>query len=240
MRHKRNIIFIFLSFLLCNCTYSHANKKNNQLPVRSFVKILSTIEIIECKKKSTKCRPGVFAHSGSGMAIEIKSLKDQMTVITAGHVCSSLNYAEIKHSIETVQVLDHKNNLHQAWPIKISFDNQKDKADLCALWVPTLNVKKIKISHKGPSVGDELFYIGAPVGVYHPPTAPIFKGIYSGTISPTSAITTFPAIGGSSGAAVLNSQHKIVGIVFAANIQFHHISLITSHDKFIDFLNEIQ
>lgn len=239
MTTKRNIIFIFLSFILCNCTYGHTNKEKAQIPVKSFVKVLNTIQIIKCKKNNNRCQPGIYAHTGSGMAIKIKSLKDEMTVITAGHVCSSMDSDQFDNFIETIQVLDVDNNKHQAWPIKVSFDDQKNKSDLCILWVPTLNAKKIEISKTEPSIGDELFYLGAPVGVFHPPTVPIFKGIYSGKISPTSSIVTFPAIGGSSGGAVLDHDYKIVGVVFAANLQFHHISLITNHDKLLLFLEQI-
>ena len=87
-----------------------------------------------------------------------------------------------------------------------------------------------------PIIGDELVYMGAPLGVYHPPVVPIFRGIYSGDLDASASMVTFPAAGGSSGGPVFNSQNRIVGVVFAANRGFHHISLVTNHRALMLFL----
>ena len=51
-------------------------------------------------------------------------------------------------------------------------------------------------------------------------------------------MVTFPAIGGSSGAAVIDKNNRIVGVVFAANVPFHHISIVTTHKSLKLFLNK--
>ena len=104
--------------------------------------------------------------------------------------------------------------------------------------MPTLEVPSVKFSKIKPKIGQEIFYIGAPKGIFHPPTVPMFKGIYSGKINDSASMATFPATGGSSGSAVLNDKYKIIGVVFAANREFHHITLITSHKSFLKFLQE--
>ena len=208
------------------------------MPTKSFVKILHTTSIFSCNEPFDKqCPTGEHAQMGSGMAIEV--FKKHTTVLTAGHVCDSEpDPAKINKHTQIIHVLDHLERLHQAWPIHISFYNKTGKGDLCLLWVPTLKVKNIKLSLFEPKVGDELIYIGAPLGIYHAPTVPIFKGIYSGIIDPSAAMVTFPAIGGSSGAAVLDRNNRIVGVVFAANLQFHHISLISSYRSLKTFIIE--
>ena len=237
MTKKINILFILITALLCSCAVSRVSSGANKLPTKSFVKILHTTKIISCTNNKQKCPIGTYAQTGSGMAVSI--FKNQMTVLTAGHVCDSQPDSKIvKESTQTIMVLDHNDTKHQAWPIHVSFDDKISKGDLCLLWAPTLDVKKTKVSLFSPKIGDELYYIGSPLGIYHPPTVPIFKGIYSGKISGSAAMVTFPAIGGSSGAAVFDKNGRIVGVVFAANVAFHHISIITTHESLKLFLNQ--
>ena len=235
MKKKVNILLSVFSFLVFGCTPSSAHSKKNQIPTTSFVKIINTTTIKSCKKNyKEKCPVGSYSSSGSGVSIKLS--KNKKTVLTAGHVCDTRPAEHFKETLQSVQVIDHNNIVHQAWPIAVSLNDSKGAPDACILWVPTLNVPRVDISRSKPSIGDELIYMGAPAGVYHPPTVPIFKGIYSGPLDASSSVVTFPATGGSSGGPVLDKDNKIVGIVFAANRAFHHITLITSYDSLLVFL----
>lgn len=236
MVKKINIFFVVLGFLIAGCTLTRVSSHGNQMPTKSFVKILHTTSIKSCHNESDpNCPIGDHGIMGSGMAVSV--FKGQMTVLTAGHVCDTQPDPKlIKEHYQTIQVLDFENKLHQAWVIHMTMDDQVSNGDLCLLWVPTLQVKKAKISIFRPKIGDELYYIGAPLGIYHPPTVPIFKGIYSGKISASAAMVTFPAISGSSGSAVFDKNNRIVGVLFAANISFHHITIITTHESLKLFL----
>ena len=235
MTVKNKILFLIMAILLCSCSVASLNSNALQMPTKSFVKIIHTVEILSCSDPNDKlCPVGQYLSTGSGMAINL--FRNEMTVLTAGHVCETKYTSAVQNAVQIVQVLDHLGNTHQSWPILISHNDQVGNSDLCLLWVPTLNVDKVNFSLSEPKIGDELIYIGAPMGIYHPPTVPIFKGIYSGLIDPSSAIITAPAIGGSSGAAVLNSKREIVGVIWGANPQFHHASVMTSHKSFMMFL----
>tara|TARA_B100000886_G_scaffold260597_1_gene185482 strand:+ start:11419 stop:12153 length:735 start_codon:yes stop_codon:yes gene_type:complete len=232
---NKNIYLSLIIFFLYSCTTTPVNSKIRNPPTKSFVKIYHTADIISCvDQKDPKCPVGVYTSMGSGMAINL--IKGVMTVITAGHVCDVRPTDEIKNIVQTIKVFDHKTKFHQAWPIMITHNDENGNADLCLLWVPTLKVKKIKFSIFGPKVGEELYYVGAPMGIYHPPTVPIFKGIFSGVIDDSSSMITAPAAGGSSGSAVLNYRNEIVGIVWGTNLGFSNVSLMSNHKTFKMFL----
>ena len=233
-------VFLFYSLMLISCIGEGKSHNNiNNPPTKSFVKVLHNIKILNCvDDQNTSCQTGEWSRSGSGMSVEIISNKN--TVITAGHVCNiEVNEKIVKEHIQSVYVLDHQETMHQAYVIShTSINNSQNSADLCLLWVPSLNVPKVKISKNEPIVGEELYYIGAPAGIYHPPVAPIFKGVFSGKLDNSSSMFTAPAMGGSSGSAVLNSKNELVGVLFAANVKFHHISLITNYYATIIFISK--
>ena len=234
----KNIVFPIFALILTSCVSTSISRGLNKPPTKSYVKIFHFTTINSCHPKKEKtCKTGTYGQTGSGMAIAL--FKNEVTVLTAGHVCDSgVDSKIVKDYSQLLYVTDHNNNRHQAWPVHVSFDDEMSKGDLCLLWVPTLEVESVQISMVAPEIGEEIYYIGSPMGIYHPPTVPIFKGIYSGKISGSAAIATFPAIGGSSGAAVLNRENKIVGVVFAANVSFHHVTLITTHKSLKLFLEE--
>jgi len=236
MTIKANILLGFLILLLSGCSVSTSYGHIRNPPTKSFVKILHTIEVKSCSDpKDKNCPLGVHARSGSGMAIKL--INGHMTVLTAGHVCDAGPTKALKEYNQTVMVVDHNSDIHQAWPILISQNNSKGAPDACILYVPTLNVKQVIFSRKKPNIGEELYYIGAPLGIYHPPNALIFKGIYSGKANASTALITAPAIGGSSGSAVINMKNEIVGLIWGSNLRFPHASVMTNHRAFILFLD---
>ena len=109
---------------------------------------------------------------------------------------------------------------------------------MCALWVPTLKTKKVKFSMFRPKVGQELYYMGAPEGIYHPPVVPLMTGLYSGQIDSSNALISIPATGGSSGSAVMDVNNRVVGILWAAH-NFHHVSIMTNWDATALFLYKV-
>ena len=237
MRIKTNILILLISFLLLGCVPAGMSNKIINPPTKSFVKIIHQINIISCTDKSDKkCPLGRRVSSGSGMGIEL--VPGFMTVITAGHVCDVGVTNAIEKYSQFVEVIDHNATVHQAWPVLWSHNNQKGDIDACVLWVPSLNIKQVRVSQITPKIGEEIYYIGAPGGVYHPPTVPIFKGIYSGVIDPSSAMITAPAAGGASGAAVLNYKNEIIGVVWGVNLRFNHITSMTNHRSFLLFIKK--
>ena len=247
MWKKSNKLLFLLSMLLmfsCNAIHKYSIKKP---PIESFVKVYHYTEITVCDKKENKnCVKNRYARTGSGVVANIDSR--YFTVITAGHVCgdsASLPFvlpeqSVVSSRINTIEILDYKGTTHQAYIILSSLDNMKGSPDMCTLWVPTLReagISKLRLSRQAPKVGQELFYMGAPAGVYHPPTVPIFKGIFSGTINASSALISVPAFAGASGSAILTMNNEIVGTLWAVHPRFHHITIVSNYEATRLFFN---
>ena len=235
----KKIKILFLSFLLnglaCNPVYPKV-KCNRSLnpPTSSYVKIFSQVTVLECKEKG-KCPLGAFRSTGSG--INIKLSKKETTVLTAGHVCASPIDDKILKYSYSVEVEDVSGNMHQAWVVMTSLANSKGSPDMCVLWVPTLEGPAVEFSKNPPKVGDFVYYIGSPAGVFHPPTVPIFSGFYSGNIDPSTSMSTAPAFGGSSGSSLLTGDNKVIGVIWAVHPHFHHVTLSTSYKASKAFLD---
>ena len=234
MDKKSTILFFLFSFLFYSCTTINLERKVDP-PIRSFVKIHHTVTISKCTKAFEKmCPVGKYRSMGSGVIMDI--LEGQTIVITAGHVCDSqVDTNKISESTQSVQVLDHKGIEHEAHTIMASQDDAKGGVDMCALWVPTLKEKGVKFSMFRPKVGQELYYMGAPEGIYHPPVVPLITGLYSGQLDASNALISIPATGGSSGSAVMDMNNRVVGVLWAAHT-FHHVSIMTNWDASALFL----
>ena len=227
-------IFI-LSFFTFSATSCKAQVKDKiSVPQKSYVKVVADIKITECVKEKKDCPIGLYTKSGSGAVLHIK--KDITTVMTAGHVCSGEIAPWVKNFSTTVSVIDYRGFKHQSYIIKSSTD--LDKGDLCVLRVPSLKTKALKLSKVEPRPGDFVHMMASPAGVYHPPVVPVFNGIYSGQIDSATSMTSIPAMGGASGGAILNKNNKIVGVLFAVNGRFHHITLVSSYQSTLSFVSE--
>ena len=237
MMQKSKLFFTLFLPLLFSCTPISLQTKVNP-PIKSYVKIYHKLNIIQCVDKyKNKCPVGEYLSMGSGIIIDL--IKNETIVLTAGHVCNSkVDGEKISSHIQSVSVVDHNGFEHEAHVIKSTADNGKGSIDACALWVPTIEEKGVRFSMFGPKIGQELYYIGSPSGIYHPPVAPIMTGIYSGQIDASNSLVSIPATGGSSGSAVMDLNNRIVGILWAAH-QFHHGSIVTNWHATSLFLYDI-
>ena len=241
MHWKIPFLLTVFSFFVISCA-KPSHMVVLKPPTKSFVKIHNTIKIKGCKGKLPEelkaCPIGTFGSTGSGMAISV--VQGEPIVITAGHVCTPAVADFIGEHENFTKVQDYQGRWHQAHLIKSSLDNSIGTPDMCALWVPSLNIKKVAISWRAPKIGETIYYIGASAGIFHPPTAPILTGIYSGPVDASSSMVTAPSVGGSSGAIILDVDNRMLGVLYATHPKFHHVTIITSYKSTIVFLNDVR
>ena len=248
---NKKILFLIILFLPCasSCAPLKKNNKLNKPPVDHFVKVFKELEITRClkkpKPKTKPCETKTFFSTGSGLLITTP--ENNKVVLTAGHVCTSADELSEETATyklkwtETISLLDRNKKFHDGHVILYSL-NKKNSADLCSLYAPTLDYlktkQKILISNKPPTIGEDVYYIGAPLGIHHPPTSLIIKGIFSGNIDKASALASLGAAPGASGSVILLLDNKIYGVLFAVHNRFHIATIITTYEETKKFLHQ--
>jgi len=188
-----------------------------------------------CTDFTDSMSPVTMSGNGSGMII--RHSREMTFILTAAHVCRDRrNYsmrittlrgaAEI--SIEQRSVLtsvDYYGNTHST-----SVFSSDDDNDICIVVTPGLWGNPVPISSIGPEVGDLVYNVASPLGIFEPRMVPIFEGRYVGRDSGNRSYYTIPTGPGSSGSAILNNSGEIVGVIHSAFTDFENIAISASLD----------
>ncbi len=236
------LIFFFITCSGCNLKITHAS---TNLPFDSFVKVIMEVKFDVCVKTKTQsfCEKRSYMSSGSGFFV--KKSKNSSYIMTAAHVCipdvdkhSQIPIANLETSLK-IQTTSNKKYDVEVFKVSSEFVQKKKPIDLCLLKVnKRLEYKTVKLAKTAPKMGQKLYNLGAPGGFFFPPSVPTYGGYYSGKMSELHCLITIPAKGGSSGSPVMNKQGNLVGVLFAANPRFHHISIMMSYSVVKSFLEK--
>jgi S1-C subfamily serine protease len=115
--------------------------------------------------------------------------------------------------------------------------------DACIMKSPRLPVRAIKMANFKPDIGEKVYNLAAPQGVFGEDLIMLFEGFYSGVLksdgfhNPDADIYSLPANPGSSGSPIINSRGMLVGMVWAIHSRFHHITLSVPFGKLKKFIN---
>ena len=99
------------------------------------------------------------------------------------------------------------------------------KVDICLLVTEGEWGKALDVAEEMPGVGEKVYNVAAPRGVFSPGMVPLFEGYYSGKDIHGDEFYTIPAAPGSSGSSILNSDGEIVGVVHSAVREFGNIAV---------------
>ncbi len=214
----KKILFV-LFFILSSCVNSAVHNKNVFFK-GTFLKIEKTVVLSACNPNNPKqCLKRTYRSSASSFLINNKGKKSYL--LTAAHVCYT-DYGSLR-LLPNFQVREEfygLNHLMKKFNYRVYKVNIKD--DLCLVVADRIGSKPYKIALRSPSLGEQVYNIAAPVGIYEMGVVPLFKGIYSGK-SYGKAVFSLPAAGGSSGSPILNNRGEVVGVVSAVTRGFNQI-----------------
>tara|TARA_B100000131_G_C18115203_1_gene611022 strand:- start:876 stop:1643 length:768 start_codon:yes stop_codon:yes gene_type:complete len=215
---------------------------SHESTLKNYTTRESTVQVIVGYNASFENESSLMlAYTGTGTIIGAKN--DGLYVLTVKHVCVPIQEqaAQNMSLIPVVEVQDSTGEYFDAEIVLLS-----STEDLCILKYETPQVNSMPIASVSsrPAYLDEVVYMyAAPSGFYVPTAITQFSGISSGNARLSgyeSAVYTIPATGGSSGAAITNSDGNIVGVLHSTLADFHHISLATTHRATIEFIEELE
>ena len=212
-------LVILFCIVITSCVNSSTRSKHAFFK-GTFLKIEKRVIITACNPKNDKqCITKEYNSSASSFLI--KNKKDKSYLLTAAHVCKT-DYGSLIF-LPKFQVKEEFYGLNfkmQKFKYKVHSIDQKN--DLCIVTSDRIDAKPYKIAKSYPALGDVVYNIAAPLGIFEKGIVPLFSGRFSGSAYDR-ALYTLPAVGGSSGSPVLNKKGQVIGLVSAVTIKFNQI-----------------
>ena len=220
--------------------------KRNRAPSDAFVlvEVVQELQPTDCvtKNKDIDCNellkelPVVTTRgSGSGMMV----MSDMGPgILTAAHVCEKDTPDTFKHGPVEVTILTViKIRVHS--PVHGTFNAEvlrsDRETDLCFLRPSKIFTHPVPLASSPPQMGDKVYTIAAPFGISGKNLSLIFNGFFSGTRG-NDRFYTIPTRPGSSGAAVLNENWEVIGVLHTAFRDLESVGLGTGLEAVRSFL----
>ena len=208
----------------CSSIYLNGSPKKELLPRRAFVQIQQFISLEGCgvdpDTQKRRCQTAEMRYVSSGAYVFHSEVEEGTSyVLTAGHSCE--NKVPPKQNIGGFDV-ENKGSRY----ISVDLSGAKHKAevvninkrfDLCLMRVSNVHRSPpvLKVAEKEPLFGEIVRNMAAPHGLFWPGTVLIFRGAFSGYHNRGYSVYTIPTKPGSSGSPVINSDNKLIGVIFA-------------------------
>jgi|MDTB01.3.fsa_nt_gb S1-C subfamily serine protease len=244
-KEKSFRVFVIYALLLQFAVLASQNQIiNSSLPatVKNYNARDATVQVIISFADIADEQSSIVAYSGTGTIIA--SNDDDVYVLTARHVCApdTSTRARMLGMIPVVEIQDSSGEYHAS---EISLVSDTD--DLCIVKYESNNAHLAmvaSISNNEPTLDTPAFAYAAPSGFYVPSAITRFRGTFAGNASlhygQVSGVYTIPATGGSSGAAIINKDGEIIGVIHSTLVDFHHISLASTYHRTISFIEELE
>ena len=227
---------LLFSISILSCASTNLNFSRDARD--TFVKIKQNVMITICNPEDKNdCISKNSASSGSG-AVVYKT-DGGSYVLTAGHVCTFENELRIATEFGAsridVEMKTINFKLGEYVADIIAIDPTIDTCLLFAHNLYTTKVAKIAPEIKSLDIGERVYNVAAPVGIFYENVVPLLEGFYMGH-KDTRAYFSIPAMGGSSGSPIFNVDDEIVGMIHSVNVYFPVVSVSPPKDELREFV----
>ena len=232
------LLLQFLILISQTATIEQASK----VTLKNYITREATVQVLVSYSSIFDSESAIhLAYTGTGTVIAAKN--NDLYVLTVKHVCVPMQEDQVSSFgiTQTVEIQDSSGEYHVGQIALLSNDE-----DLCVIKYRTENPYSTIPATLAPNpayLDERVFMYAAPSGFYVPTAITQFEGISAGNAvlnGSESAVYTIPATGGSSGAAITNSDGMIVGVLHSTLADFHHISLSTTYDATISFIEDLE
>jgi S1-C subfamily serine protease len=234
MRILRNFLSVFSILLITSCATTAAINCQNcapteqkSLPRASFVQVYSTIHT----------QHDAAIGSGAGSGVIVKHKKQRSFILTAGHICAKHKNINPETQSFRIFVKDIDNSVYEA-----TVEDLNDIIDACIISTKQIDKNHVQLSNFPPKIGDTVFNLAAPYGIFNYNVFPIFRGIYSGVLpvdNKRHALYTIPSAPGSSGSPIFNSDGYLIGMIFAGTSRIENLALSVTYEQLRYYLSEV-
>ena len=245
MKKERSFrVFVIYALLFQFAILMSQNKmieSSTAVTVKNYNARDATVQVLVSFAEIGDESSSMVAYTGTGTIIA--DVDSNVYVLTARHVCTPSSAATaFMYGMEPkVEIQDVDGAFHDA---EISLISRTD--DLCIVKYepPSHEYRQVaSISPSPPTIDATVYMYAAPAGFYVPSAIAQFTGTFSGNayvFNESSGVYTMPATGGSSGAAVVNHNGEIIGVLHSTLRDFHHISLASTYEATVDFIEELE
>jgi S1-C subfamily serine protease len=219
---KIYVQFFVIMILMASCTF-HVNISTTNVPAVDKYDISESFKSVGMLALQRKGHTKV---SGIGTAFAY----DDDTLLTAGHVCTSINSYQIINSVDRsiwLVYLGRSDKLARRKGGKIK--NIDSVNDICHIEFKGHGLAPLKIAdYSTLKFGDNVFIVGAPSGVMLSLTEGMVMNKSSSGLIPMSInnrlVISAAATSGHSGSPILNDKGEVVGILIMGHIFYDHLS----------------